>query len=90
MQMSRKYEKHWGRIQSYTLRVKATWYICCAPSHGDGLGIRALLGQKNQEEQLAAGHHGVPLLVHDGKYFFGQDKFDEFLSFMTAKGIQRR
>ena len=46
--------------------------------------------KKNQEEQLAAGHHGVPLLVHDGKYFFGQDKFDEFLSFMTAKGIQRR
>ena len=46
--------------------------------------------KKNQEEQLAAGHHGVPLLVHDGMYFFGQDKFDEFLSFMTAKGIQRR
>ena len=46
--------------------------------------------EKNQEEQLAAGHHGVPLLVHDGKYFFGQDKFDEFLSFMMAKGMQQR
>ena len=46
--------------------------------------------KKNQEEQLAAGHHGVPLLVHDGKYFFGQDKFDEFLSFMMAKGMQQR
>ena len=46
--------------------------------------------KKNQEEQLAAGHHGVPLLVHDGKYFFGQDKFDEFLSFMMAKGMQKR
>ena len=46
--------------------------------------------KKNQEEQLAAGHHGVPLLVHDGKYFFGQDKFDEFLNFMMAKGMQQR
>lgn len=46
--------------------------------------------EKNQEEQLAAGHHGVPLLVHDGKYFFGQDKFDEFLSFMMVKGMQQR
>ena len=46
--------------------------------------------KKNQKDQLAAGHHGVPLLVHDGKYFFGQDKFDEFLSFMMAKGMQQR
>ena len=44
----------------------------------------------NQEQQLAAGHHGVPLLVHGDQYFFGQDKFDEFLSFMHKNGMQRK
>ena len=44
----------------------------------------------NQEQQLAAGHHGVPLLVHDDQYFFGQDKFDEFLSFMHKNGMQKK
>ena len=41
-------------------------------------------------QQLAAGHHGVPLLVHGNQYFFGQDKFDEFLSFMHKNGMQRK
>tara|TARA_Y100001935_G_scaffold84605_1_gene70304 strand:+ start:5189 stop:5833 length:645 start_codon:yes stop_codon:yes gene_type:complete len=44
----------------------------------------------NQEQQLAAGHHGVPLLVYGDQYFFGQDKFDEFLSFMHKSGMQKK
>ncbi len=35
--------------------------------------------KRNQKAQLKAGHHGVPLLVYKNKYFFGQDKFDDFL-----------
>ena len=44
----------------------------------------------NQKQQLAAGHHGVPLLVHNGKFFFGQDRFDDFLSFMLERGMQKK
>jgi|TARA_X000000950_G_scaffold57859_2_gene69797 2-hydroxychromene-2-carboxylate isomerase len=44
----------------------------------------------NQKQQLAAGHHGVPLLVHNGKFFFGQDRFDDFLSFMLESGMQKK
>ena len=34
--------------------------------------------EQNQHAQKEAGHHGVPGLVHKGKYYFGQDRFDEF------------
>ncbi|MAL52592.1 MAG: DsbA family protein [Pseudomonadota bacterium] len=44
----------------------------------------------NQKQQLAAGHHGVPLLVHGDKYFFGQDRFDDFFAFMIKNGMQKR
>ncbi len=30
--------------------------------------------KNNQNDQINAGHHGVPLNVYKGKYFFGQDK----------------
>ena len=34
----------------------------------------------NQDHQKAAGHHGVPLNVYKGKYYFGQDDpFDELI-----------
>jgi 2-hydroxychromene-2-carboxylate isomerase len=46
--------------------------------------------EHNQKQQLAAGHHGVPLLVHNGKFFFGQDRFDDFLSFMLESGMQKK
>ena len=44
----------------------------------------------NQEDQKEAGHHGVPLLVHGDKYFFGQDRFDDFFAFMIKNGMQKR
>ena len=34
--------------------------------------------EQNQHAQKEAGHHGVPGLVYKGKYYFGQDRFDEF------------
>ena len=34
--------------------------------------------EQNQHAQKEAGHHGVPGLVYEGQYYFGQDKFDEF------------
>ena len=33
--------------------------------------------EQNQHAQKEAGHHGVPGLVYKGKYYFGQDRFDE-------------
>lgn len=44
----------------------------------------------NQEEQRAAGHWGVPLMVLDGEPFYGQDRFLELHSRMIDKGLQRR
>ena len=32
--------------------------------------------EKNQEDQKAAGHTGVPLFVYNGEPFFGQDRID--------------
>ena len=32
--------------------------------------------EKNQEQQKAAGHIGVPLFVYNGEPFFGQDRID--------------
>ena len=36
--------------------------------------------KNNQEDQKIAGHHGVPLNVYKGKYYFGQDDpFEELI-----------
>ena len=36
--------------------------------------------KNNQEDQKIAGHHGVPLNVYKGKYYFGQDEpFEELI-----------
>lgn len=35
-------------------------------------------------------HYGVPLMVYDGEAFFGQDRFDQLLWRMQAKGLQPR
>ncbi len=37
--------------------------------------------KRNQKDQLKAGHHGVPLIVYKNKYFFGQDQYDNFLTY---------
>ena len=42
--------------------------------------------KQNQVDQLEAGHHGVPLSVYKGNYFFGQDKFDDLIENMKLHG----
>jgi len=42
--------------------------------------------KQNQEDQLGAGHHGVPLCVYKDEYFFGQDKFDDLINRMKSNG----
>jgi 2-hydroxychromene-2-carboxylate isomerase len=42
----------------------------------------------NQASQKDAGHHGVPLNVYKGKYYFGQDDpFDELINELIKDGI---
>ena len=42
--------------------------------------------KQNQIDQLAAGHHGVPLSVYKGNYFFGQDKLDDLIENIKLNG----
>ena len=35
-------------------------------------------------------HYGVPLMVFDGKPFFGQDRFDQLKWRMQQKGLAKR
>ena len=42
--------------------------------------------KQNQVDQLEAGHHGVPLSVYKGNYFFGQDKFDDLIENIKLHG----
>lgn len=44
----------------------------------------------NEADQSGGGHYGVPLMVHDGEPFFGQDRFDQLLWRMQQKGLARR
>lgn len=44
----------------------------------------------NQVAQREGGHYGVPLMVLDGEPFFGQDRFDQMVWRMKAKGLQPR
>ena len=46
--------------------------------------------QANRSDQLAAGHWGAPLFVHDGEIFFGQDRIDDLVWHLERKGLQRR
>ena len=42
----------------------------------------------NQEDQKIAGHHGVPLNVYKGKYYFGQDDpFEELIDELIKDNI---
>lgn len=44
----------------------------------------------NETDQRTAGHYGVPLMAFDGEPFFGQDRFDQLLWRMKAKGLAAR
>jgi 2-hydroxychromene-2-carboxylate isomerase len=42
---------------------------------------------RNQEDQIAAGHWGVPLFVFQGEPFFGQDRIEHLVWRMQQKGL---
>ncbi|MFT4874664.1 2-hydroxychromene-2-carboxylate isomerase [Congregibacter sp.] len=44
---------------------------------------------KNQEDQLAAGHRGVPLFVYKSEPFFGQDRIDSLCWRLEKDGLKR-
>lgn len=44
--------------------------------------------EANQEAQLAAGHHGVPLFVYNGEPFFGQDRIDSLCWRLEKDGLK--
>jgi 2-hydroxychromene-2-carboxylate isomerase len=58
--------------------------IAANPDHFDA-AIKA-----NQEDQRSGGHYGVPMMLFDGEPFFGQDRFDQMIWRMVAKGLTRR
>jgi 2-hydroxychromene-2-carboxylate isomerase len=44
--------------------------------------------EMNQLDQKEAGHHGVPLNVYQGKYYFGQDDpFDDLIDILIKDGV---
>lgn len=45
---------------------------------------------RNQEDQRAAGHWGVPMMVFDGEPFFGQDRFAQFVWRLRQAGLAAR
>jgi 2-hydroxychromene-2-carboxylate isomerase len=55
----------------------------------DAVELDAIIA-KNQEDQLAAGHWGVPMMVFEGEPFFGQDRIDLLVWRMKQHGLRRR
>lgn len=47
-------------------------------------------GKQNEDDQLEAGHWGVPLMVFKGEPFFGQDRIDVLVWRMKQHGLQKR
>ncbi len=45
---------------------------------------------KNEANQRAAGHWGVPLMVFEGEPFFGQDRVDSLIWRMKKQGLRAR
>lgn len=41
----------------------------------------------NRQDQLAAGHWGAPLFVHDGEIFFGQDRIEDLVWHLENNGV---
>ena len=46
--------------------------------------------ERNQTDQRAAGHWGVPMMVFNGEPFFGQDRFDQLVWRMRQAGLTER
>ncbi|NKB98768.1 MAG: 2-hydroxychromene-2-carboxylate isomerase [Pseudomonadales bacterium] len=44
----------------------------------------------NREAQLATGHWGAPLFVHEGEIFFGQDRIVDLVWHLERAGLQKR
>ena len=55
----------------------------------DATRIDARIAQ-NRADQLAVGHWGAPLFVHEGEIFFGQDRLDDLLWYLQKRGLQER
>jgi 2-hydroxychromene-2-carboxylate isomerase len=58
-------------------------------SHEDALGLDAEIA-RNEADQRAAGHWGVPLFLFEGEPFFGQDRLDLLVWRMRQAGLQER
>ena len=50
----------------------------------------AAIVERNQTDQRAAGHWGVPMMVFGGEPFFGQDRFDQLVWRMRQAGLAAR
>ena len=46
--------------------------------------------EENQEALQAAGHWGVPTMVHEGEPFFGQDRISDLVWRLEQKGLKKR
>jgi 2-hydroxychromene-2-carboxylate isomerase len=55
----------------------------------DAAGLDAEIA-RNESDQRAAGHWGVPLFVFEGEPFFGQDRLDLLVWRMRQAGLQER
>lgn len=45
---------------------------------------------RNRKDQLAAGHWGAPLFVHDEEAFFGQDRIQDLVWHLKKAGLNKR
>ncbi|MBX7249555.1 MAG: DsbA family protein [Caulobacteraceae bacterium] len=50
----------------------------------------AAIVERNQSDQRAAGHWGVPLMVFQGEPFFGQDRIDRLIWRLRQAGLKAR
>lgn len=44
----------------------------------------------NRQAQLATGHWGAPLFVHQGEIFFGQDRIEDLVWYLKQQGLEER
>jgi 2-hydroxychromene-2-carboxylate isomerase len=70
-------------------RAGLDWRDLTAAVDADPAG-HAVIVEENQTAQRAAGHWGVPMTVFDDEPFFGQDRIDQLVWRMGAKGLQER
>ncbi len=70
-------------------RAGLDWDELTAAVDADPDRFRAVV-EKNQEDQRAAGHWGVPMMTFGGEPFFGQDRFDQLVWRMRQQGLAPR